>query len=78
MHFLTYLSFAILGIWVLILKAKILISFFLVPFAANSILKLTRIYTMHPHSKSGMSVGANIALVVLLLVWQTISLQNTI
>ena len=38
---------------------------------------MIRMQTMHPSSISVMSVGATLALVMLLLVWQHISLQNT-
>ena len=46
-------------------------------FVANSISTIIKMHTMHPHSISVISVGTTLALIILLLVYQPMSLQNT-
>ena len=64
----TFLSFMSLWMRVLILSPQLLVRSSSVPFVANSILMMIRIQTMHPISISVISVGATLALVMLLLV----------
>ena len=77
MHYLAVLSFMSLWMRVLILSPQLLVRSCSVPFVANSMSMMIRMQTMHPSSISVMSVGATLALVMLLLVWQPMSLQNT-
>ena len=67
----------ILWIIVLILSPQVLTRSFYILFVANSILIMIKMHTIHPHCISIMSVGATLAFIVLLLVWQSISLENT-
>ena len=78
MHYLAVLSFMSLWMRVLILSPQLLVRSCSIPFVANSMSMMIRMQTMHPSSISVMSVGATLALVMLLLVWQPMSLQNTI
>ena len=78
MHYLIVLSFMIIWVLVLILSPQVLIRSYSVPFVASSILTIIRMYTMHPSSISVIFLGTTLVLVILLLVWQPVSLQNTI
>ena len=77
MHYLAVLSFMSLWMRVLILSPQLLVRSCSVPFVANSMLMMIRMQIMHPRSISITSVGATLALAMLLLVWQPMSLQNT-
>ena len=77
MHYLAVLCFMNLWIKVLILSSQLLVGSYSFPFVANSISMMIRMQTMHLSSISVTSVGATLALVVILLVWQYIILQNT-
>ena len=77
MHYLAVLSFMSLWMRVLILSPQMLVKSCSVPFVANSILMMIRMQKMCLSSISVTSVGATLALVMLLLVWQHMSLQNT-
>ena len=67
-HYLEVLSLMILCIRVLILSPKVLVRCYFVPFMANKILKMIRMYTMHPSSVSVMYMGITSVLVMLHLV----------
>ena len=77
MHYLTVLSFMSLWMRVLIFSPQLLVSSYSVPFVAKSILMIIKMQTMHLSSINVMLVGATLALVMLLLVWQPMSMQNT-
>ena len=77
MHYLAVLSFINLLMRVLILSPQQLLRSYSVPFVANSMSMMIRMQKVHPCSNSVTSVGATLALVMLILVWQYISLQNT-
>ena len=77
MQYLAVLSFMSLLMRVLILSPQLLFRSCPIPFVANSMSMMIRILTMHPSSISVTSVGATLALVILLLVWQYMILQNT-
>ena len=62
----------------LILSPHILVRSCSISLVANSMSVMIRKQTMHPNSISVTSVGATLALVMLLLVWQPMSLQNNI
>ena len=70
MHCLTVLFFMILWMRVLFFSSKVLVRSCFVPFVTNSILTMIRIQVMHASSISAVSLGATLALVMLLLVWQ--------
>ena len=76
-HYLIVLSFMVLWIIVLIISPQVLVGSCSVPFVINCMLKLIRIYTIHLYSISMISLGTTLALIVLFLVWQPVSLQNT-
>ena len=78
MHYLVVLSFKSLWMRLLILSPQLLVRSYFVPFVVNGILMIIRMQTMHLSSISVTSAGATLALVMLLLVWQDMSLQNTI
>ena len=77
MHYLTVLSFTSLRMRVLIPSPQLLVRSYSVPFVPNSLLMMITMQKVHLNSISITSVGATLALVVLLLVWQPLSLQNT-
>ena len=68
MHYLTVLSFKGLWIRVLILSPQLLVRNCSVTFVANSISMMIRMQTIHLSSISVTSVGATLALVMILLV----------
>ena len=77
MHYLTVLSFMSLWMKVLILSPQLLVRNSFVHFVANSMSMMIRMQKMHLKSISVIFMGAALALVVLLLLWQPMSLQNT-
>ena len=77
MHYLAILSFMSLWMRVMILSPQLLVRSCSVPFVENCMLRIIRMQTMHLSSISATSVGATLALVVLFLVWQHMSLHNT-
>ena len=77
MHYLPVLSFMSLRMSILILSPQLLDRSCSVPFVVNSMSMMIRMQIMHPSSISVMSVGATLALVMLLLVWQYMNLKNT-
>ena len=74
MNYLTVLSFMSLWMRMLILSPQLLVRSCSIPFVAKSMFIMTRI---HPNSIIVTSMGATLALVMLPLVWQPMSLQNT-
>ena len=74
MDYLTVLSFIFLRMRVVILSTQLLVRICFVLFVAKSMFMMIRI---HPKSIIVTSMGATLALVMLLLVWQPMSLQNT-
>ena len=69
MHHLAVLFFMSLLISMLILSPQLLFRYFSVPFMANSMSIIIRMQIMQPSNISVISMGATLALVVLLLVW---------
>ena len=63
---------------VLILSPQLLVRSCAIPFVANSISVMIRMQTMPPNSISIISVGATLALAMILLVFQPVSLKNAI
>ena len=77
MHYLTVLSFMILFIRVLIFSFQVLFIRCYILFMVNNISKIISMHTMHPSSISIIFFGGTLALVIFLLVFQPMSLQNT-
>ena len=77
MYYLAALPLISLWMRVLIVSPQLLVTSCSVPFVANSISMMIRMQTVHPSSVRVKSVGTALALVMLLLVWQPMSLQTT-
>ena len=61
---------------ILILSPQVLVRRCYISFEAESIPTIIKMHTMHPYSISIIFVGATLALIMLLLVWQPVSLHN--
>ena len=77
MHYLALLSFMSLLISVLNLNPQLLVRYYSILFVANSMSMMIRMQTMHPSSIGVTSAGVTLALGMLILVSQPMSLQNT-
>ena len=71
-------SFIILWIRVLIISPQVLVQSYSILFVAKNISIMTRMQTKHPSSISVIPMGTTLALAMLLLVWQPMSLKNNI